>query len=139
MFQPLEPRHTAGLRLQSIRIHIKDHKLRELPIDKRTLEAHYGAFVLTQAQKGADEARRLALNVPYGPSAREGRIAGRAARLYELGPEPSPDDIDGRSPSVVTWHDGHMFFLIASSELSSDDLVRVAVSMYTSRKPGGSR
>lgn len=43
-FRPLEPRHTAGLRLQSIRIHVRDHKLRELSVDDRTLEAHYGSF-----------------------------------------------------------------------------------------------
>ena len=49
--------------------------------------------------------------------------------MYELGPEPPPDDIDGRSPSVVTWQDGDMFYLVASSTLSSDDLVRVAVSL----------
>ena len=81
-FRPLEPRHTAGHRLQSIQIHVRDHKLRELPIEARTLEAHYGAFVLSQAQKGASEARRLALDVSYGLAPRDARIAGRAARLY---------------------------------------------------------
>ena len=138
-FRPLEPRHTVGLTLQSIQIHIRDHKLRELPIADRTLEAHYGAFVLSQSQKGAAEARRQARDVSYGPASREARIAGHSARVYELGPEPPPDDIDGRSPSVVTWHDGDMFYLVASSSLSSDDLVRVAVSLYEKRKPSGAR
>jgi len=59
--------------------------------------------------------------------------------VYELGPKPPPDDIDGRSLSVVTWHDGDMFYLMASGEMPSDDLVRVAVSMYEARKPADSR
>jgi hypothetical protein len=139
VFQPLEPRHTAGLTLQSIQIHIRDHKRRELPIADRTLEAHYGAFVLSQSWKGATEARRLALDVSYGRASRETRIAGHSARVYELGPEPPPDDIDGRRPSVVTWHDGDMFYLVASSTLSSDDLVRVAMSLYKRPKPSGAR
>ena len=135
-FQPLEPHHTAGLILVSIQIHVRDHKRRELPLEDRTLEAHSGAFVVSQSQKGAGEARRLALDVSYGPAAREARIAGHNARVYELGPEPTPDDIDGRRPAVVTWHDGDMFYLIASGsgEMSSADLVRVAVSMYRPRK-----
>ena len=90
-FQPLEPGHTAGLRLQSIQIHVRDHKRRELPIEDRTLEAQYGGFVLSQSRKGAEEARRLALNGSYGRAAREARIAGRDARVYELGPEPVPE------------------------------------------------
>ena len=139
MFRPLEPRHTAGLSLRSIQIHVRDHKLRELPIEDRTVEAHFGAFVVSQSRKGATEARRLALDVSYGPTSREARIAGHSARVYELGPEPPPDDIDGRSPSVVTWHDGDMFFLIASGALLSDELVRVAVSLYEARKRAGSR
>lgn len=139
VFPPLEPRDTAGLGLQSIRIHVRDHKLRELPVESRTLEAHYGAFVVSQSRKGAIEARRLALDVPYGPAAREARVARHRARVYELGPEPPPDDIDGRNPSVVTWHDGDMFYLITSGEMSSKELVRVAVSMYEARKPAASR
>jgi hypothetical protein len=129
-FQPLEPAHTAGLRLQSIQIHVRDHKRRELPIEDRTLEAHYGGFVLSQSRKGAEEARRLALNVSYGRAVRDARIAGRDARVYELGSEPAPGDIDGRSPAVVTWHDADMFYLIASGEMSADDLVRIALSLY---------
>ena len=128
-FRPLEPKNTAGLRLQSIQIHVRDHKLRELPIEDRTLEAHYGGFVLSQARKGADEARRLALAVS-GRAAREVRIAGCVARVHELGPEPEPGDIDGRRPALVTWHDADMFYSIASGELPTDDLVRVANSLY---------
>jgi hypothetical protein len=129
-FQPLEPRHTAGLRLRLIRIHIRDHKLRALSFKDRTLEAHYGIFVLSEARKDTHEARRLALDVRYGHAAQDGQIAGRAARIYELGPQPSPDDIDGRSPAVVTWHDTDLFFLVASHKMSSDELVRIAISLY---------
>src|SRR5215468_2842005 len=72
-FQPREPGYTAGLRRHSIRIHVRDHKLRELSINDRTLEAHYGGFVLSQARKGTDEARRLALDVRYGSAGQEGQ------------------------------------------------------------------
>jgi len=133
-FQPREPRYTAGLRLRSVRIHVRDHKLRELSVNHRTLEAHYGGFVLSQARKGADEARRLALDVRYGAAGQEGQIAGHAAQIYELGPEPAPDDIDGRSPAVVTWYDADLFFLVASNTMSSDELVRIAVSLYAQRR-----
>jgi hypothetical protein len=129
-FQPVEPEYTAGLRLQSIRIHVRDHKLRELTVEDRTLEAQYGRFVLSQARKGANEARRLALDVSYGLAPRQARIGGCHARVYERGPEPPPGDIDGRSPAVVTWHDADMFYLIASGDMSTDDLVRIATSVY---------
>src|SRR3989442_9881069 len=81
-FRPLEPKDTGRLHLQSIQIHVRDHKLRELPVEDRTIEAHYGGFVLSQSRKGANEARRLALAVPYGRAAREAEIAGCAARVY---------------------------------------------------------
>ena len=129
-FRPLRPKYTAGLRRQSIRIHVRDHKQRELPVEGRTVEVHYGAFVLSQSRPGAQEAERLALSVRYGPTAREAQVAGHAARVYELGPEPEPGDIDGRSPAVVTWHDAAMFYLIASGEMSSNDLVKIATSLY---------
>jgi hypothetical protein len=129
-FVPCEPRDTAGHPLESIRIHVRDHKRRELPPDARTLEAHYGAFVVTESRPGDEEARRRALDHSYGQTPREGRIAGRTARMYERGPEPPPGDIDGRTPAVVTWHDGPMFYLIASGELSVDVLARIAKSLY---------
>ena len=129
-FQPLEPKETAGRRLQSIRIHVRDHKLRELRIEERTLEAHYGDFVLSQSRKGVDDARRLALDVSYGRAVRNALVAGRTARVYELGPEPPPDDIDGRSPSVVVWHDADMLFLIASGQMPADALMPIAESLY---------
>jgi hypothetical protein len=132
-FRPVVPAHTSGFTLKSLHIHVRDHKLRELPAEARTLEAHYGGFVLSQSKPGQEEARRQALDVSYGRAPLEARIAGHAARMYNLGPEPPPDDIDGRSPAVVTWHDAGMFYLIASSELCADDLLMIAVSMYGRR------
>ena len=128
-FDPVEPHFTAGMALQSLRIHVRDHKRRELAPGERTLEANYGSFVVSQSRKGIAEARRLALDVSYGSAGREARVGQCAARLYELGPVPPPDDIDGRSPSVVTWHDGEMFYLIASGELPAEVLLRVASSI----------
>jgi hypothetical protein len=69
-FEPREPTETAGHRLQSLQIHIRDHRLRELPIGGRTLEA-----------------RRLALDVSYGADPQDGRMSRHAARLYDHGPE----------------------------------------------------
>jgi hypothetical protein len=132
-FQPRVPRHTAGLPLQTLRIHVRDHKRRELPLGARSLEAHYGRFSLSQARKTEDEARRLVVGVSYGPDPREARITGREARVYELGPEPQPDDIDGRRPAVVVWHDAGMFFLVASSEMACDELIGIATSLYPPR------
>jgi hypothetical protein len=129
-FEPRRPTRTEGCQLQGLRVHIRDHKRRELPVDGRTLEAHYGKFVVSQSKKGAREARRLALDVLYGRSPMDVDVAGRVARRYELGPEPPPDDIDGRSPSVVVWNDSEMFYLIASSELASEVLITVARSIY---------
>jgi hypothetical protein len=128
-FRPREPQHTAGLSLQSIQIHVRDHKRRELPVGDRTLEAHYGGFVLSQSRKSANEAPRPALAAWYGRAAREVQIAGCTARVFELGPEPPPGDIDGRRPSIVTWHDAEVFYLIASGEMSSEELVKIAISL----------
>lgn len=130
-FEPRIPAATAGQKLQSLRIHVRDHKLRELEPKERTLEAHYNTFVVSQAQPGKDEARRLALDVKYGRGALEGQVAGRKARIYELGPEPATDDVDGRSPAVVTWHDEEMFYLVASTAMPAADLERIAESLYT--------
>lgn len=129
-FSPREPSYTAGFDLKSLWIHVRDHKLRALPQEKRTLESHYGGFVLSQSQPGAEEARRLALVVSYGRVAREARIAACDARVYELGPEPADYDIDGRSPAVVAWHDVDRFYMIASDTLLADVLVRIAHSLY---------
>jgi len=129
-FRPIQPQYTAGCALQSIRIHVRDHKGRELSIADRTLEAHYGVFTVSQARRGHVEARRLALDVPYGQNGQDAEIAGCRACIYELGPETEPTDIDGRMPAVVVWHDGEMFYLIASGEMQSAELIRIAKSLY---------
>lgn len=129
-FKPLKPSRTEGFTLQSIEIFVLDHKHRQVPVSERSLEAHYEGFVLTQSRKGEAQARRQALEVPYGSLAVEAKIAGHDAQVYELGPEPEPDDFDPRSPSVVVWHDGEMLLLIASDRLPSETLVRIAESIY---------
>ena len=129
-FQPVRPTHSKRFSVRSIAIYVRDHKHRELPVSDRSVEAYYDGFVLTQARRGEDEAKRLVLDVPYGRAPRVTRIAGREARVYELGPEPEPGDIDPRNPAVVVWRDAEMFFLIASDELSSEALVGIARSLY---------
>lgn len=129
-FEPVQPVHTAGFELVSLAVFIRDHRQRELPRGERSLEAHYGDFVLTQACPGRDKARRLALQTPYGVAPRSGSIAGREARIYELGAAVAADDIDARSPAVVAWCDGDRFYLIASSAMSADGLLTIAESIY---------
>ena len=129
-FEPKRPRDTAGRALQSLQIHIRDHKQRDLALDDRTLEAHYGTFVVTQSHPGVEAARQRAIGTSYGQSMREGQIAGHDARIYELGPAPPENDIDGRSPAVVAWQDGPAFFFVASTELPAIELERIASSMY---------
>ena len=130
VFRPLAPGHTAGRELEALRVHVRDHTHRDLPMRDRTLEAHYGAFVLSQAHRGAVEAKRLALKVSYGADPRAALIAGHEARVYELGPAPPPGDVAGRSPAVVAWSDGHLFYLIGSGELPANTLVEIAQSLY---------
>jgi hypothetical protein len=127
-FRPLVPRYLAGFDLQALRVHVMDHRRRDLPIEERTLEAHYGGFVLSEAKRGTAEARRLALDASYGAEPRETSVGGREARVYELGPEPEPDDPDGRMPALVAWADGELFLLVASGELSADELLAIAAS-----------
>lgn len=129
-FRPVEPRQTEGFGLQSIRVFVRDHRHRDLAVAERSMEAHYGSFVLSQARRPVEEARRLALDVAYGPAPRPAVIGGRDARVYELGPAPEPDDVDPRSPAVVSWHDGEIFLLLASDSLSAEALMRVAASIY---------
>jgi len=129
-FEPLIPAFTAGLELASLAVFVRDHRQRELPRSERSLEAHYGDFVFSQALRGGDEARRQALETSYGPAPRAARIAGREARIYQLGPEVEPGDIDSRSPAVVAWYDGDLFYLLASDSLTADVLLSIAESIY---------
>ena len=89
-----------------------------------TLEVSYGGFVLSRSRRGATRLAawrsRSRMAKPLGSC----DIAGHSARVYELGPEPPPDDIGGRMPSVVTWHDAEMFYLLAgemATERRSDE------------------
>ncbi len=130
-FEPLQLAGGAGFDLQSLSIHIRDHKLRDLPTIGRSLEAHYGGFVFSQQrQEDESEARRLALEVPYGRDSRPGQVGEDEAQVYELGPEPEADDIDGRMPSVVTWSDGDMVYLVASDQIPVSALLQIAESLY---------
>lgn len=136
-FRPLEPGYTAKRRLRSLRIHVLDHKMRSVSLNDRSLEAHYGDFVLSQAHKGVEEAQRMVLAVSYGRGGHDELIAGRAARVCQLGPEVPPDDIDGRMPAVVAWHDAELFCLLASDTMPSDQLIRIARSLYGQARRAG--
>jgi hypothetical protein len=129
-FRPRRLGNTAHHQLRSLQVHIRDHRDRDVPVAGRTLEAHFGEFVFSQSQHSVAEARRRALETAYGPAAQSGSVCGHEARLYELGPEVPPGDIDGRQPAVVAWHEGRMFFLLASSEASCDALLGIARSLY---------
>lgn len=129
-FTPVVPRRTAGRELLVLRLHVRDHKLRELPVGDRTFEASYGAFVVSQQRaESVEAARRLALERPYGSEPRTTVIGGHEALAHELGPEVPPDDIDGRSPAVIVWADGDLFHLVAG-ELEVAELIDVAESIY---------
>jgi hypothetical protein len=132
-FEPIRPAETLGRALEGLRVHVRDHRQRDLPVGVRTLEAHYGTFVVSQARRPGGDAARLALEVSYGAAPREARVLGRPGRVYELGPEPPPDDVDGRSPAVVVWHEDDLCLLVASGELPVEDLLRVAASMHAPR------
>ena len=129
-FEPLRPRDTGGLEVQSFAIHVRDHKKRELSRRSRSLEVHFGEFVLSQSRKGKNEARRWALSNSYGSNPQSVDVAGREGRQYPLGPEPDPNDLDPRMPAVVTWCDGEMFYLVASERLEAESLLAIARSCY---------
>lgn len=130
-FEPRRPGFTAGFDLVSIAVHMVDHRKRRLPISSRSLEAHYGGFVIDQKREdSATDAKRRALSTSYGPDAESVRIAGFEARSYALGPEPAPDDIDSRSLAVIVWSDGTIFYLVASDQLNKTTLHHIASSMY---------
>jgi hypothetical protein len=129
-FVPRQPGDTRGAVLTGLRVHVRDHRRRDLPRHLRTLEAHYTRVAVCQSRPGALAARRSAMAVSYGPAPEPCRIAGLEGRAYALGPEVAPDDIDGRMAAVVTWHDGPMFFFVLSSTLPVDEVTLVAASLY---------
>ena len=129
-YRPRVPSETLGHTLESLRIFVRDHKLRYVAPERRSLEASYGGFMLSQSRPGPGEARKLALETSYGRDAQEALIAGHEGRRYERGPEPAPDDPDGRMPAVVVWCDGAAFYLLASDQHTPDELALVGSSLY---------
>ncbi len=129
-FTPRQPAHAAGRELQSLSVFVRDHRLRELAAADRSLEAHYGDFVISQSSPGPAEARRRALEVSYGADPRELRIGGHPGRRYELGSQLPAEDPEGPSPAVIVWHDDAALLLVASDTLEASELVDIAQSMY---------
>lgn len=130
-FEPRRPGFTAGFALASLTVYVMDHRKRRLPLGARSVEAHYGGFVIDQKRAAsAAEAKRRALSIPYGRAAATVSVAGHEARSSALGPVPDSDDIDGRSPAVIVWHDDDMIYLVASDQLDEVTLLRIASSMY---------
>lgn len=130
-FEPRRPAFTAGFALQSLAVHVMDHRQRRLPVSARSLEAHYGGFAIDQKRAPtAAQAKQLALSTPYGLAPVTVRVAGQEARSYALGPVPDPDDIDGRSPAVVVWYESDRVYLVASGQLEAETLLRIAASLY---------
>jgi hypothetical protein len=128
-FCPSVPTFTAGCELDSIAVFVMDHRRREVPVEERSVELHYGRFVVSQQRPGIVEARRQALDLSYGTDPIDLQVSDGIGRGYQLGPEVANDDIDGRSPAVVVWANGDTFNLVASSELSLDVLIEIAVSL----------
>lgn len=122
-FTPLSPAPEPN----SLRIHVRDHKAREV---EPTLEAHFDGYVLSQARRHPTEARRLAYERRYGVSPEPVDVRGHVAFTYELGPMPDPNDIDPRTPAVVTWADDDIFMFLASDSMRVDELIEVATSLY---------
>ena len=128
-YEVVLPGETAGHALSSLALFVLDHRLREVPPEKQSLEAHYGAFVFTQSRPGAEAARCSAVETSYGSAPREDRVGSHEARVYERGPEPEPGDPDGRMPAVVVWARGDGFYLVASTELDAEELLAIARSV----------
>ena len=129
-FVPRQPTDTRGRGLRGLRVHMRDHRRRDLPRHLRTFEAHFDGVAVCQSRPGASVARRRALEVRYGPDATPILICGHEGRAFPLGPEVPPDDIDGRSAAVVTWHDGPMFHFVMSTQLPVEEVALVAASVY---------
>lgn len=130
-FRPRVPADTDGNELASLAVHVMDHRGRRLPLGERSLEAHYGRFVVDQKRVGSrEEASRRALVTSYGPDPVQVTVGEHEGRRYALGPEVAEDDVDGRSPAVVVWSVEDVVCLIASAELDHPVLLRVAESMH---------
>ena len=129
-FEPVKPRALKTRQIEKFAVHVRDHKMRQLPRHQRSFETYFPDCVFSQARREPAEARRLALEVSYGEAPANIVVGGHQARRYELGPVPPADDIDPRSPAVVTWADGGMLYLLASDQLPASELERIAASIY---------
>lgn len=127
-FVPRAPRDCDGDRVAALRVFVRDHRGRELPAARRTVEAHYATFVFSQSSDVTGPASRL-LRGPITGDATAVTIQGRPGFLYPQGPEPSPDDPDGRRPALVVWEDNGVHLLLASDELTPTRLVLIAESI----------
>lgn len=96
-----------------------------------TIEASYPGFVLTESRRASTEdAVHLALEVSYGQSGAAAKVGDHAAAIYDLGPEPAPEDDDPRDPAVVAWADDRLFLFLASDEMPVQRLLEIADGLY---------
>jgi len=72
----------------------------------------------------------LVTETRYGPAPVETCVAGHEARSYALGPVPRGRSAESRSPAVIAWCDGGMFYLLVSSSLDVGELATIAASCY---------
>ncbi|MDH4307798.1 MAG: hypothetical protein OEZ14_12405 [Acidimicrobiia bacterium] len=126
-FTPVIPRWTDGCELVAVSVFVMDHTMRVLEPAERTLELHYGDFVVSQ--QATENGRRLAHETPYGRQRRTGTARGLEISIHDLGPPVEEQDPDGREPAVVTWEENGVFCLVASSTWPADELLRVIESM----------
>lgn len=112
-----------------LRLHVRDHRGRAFGEAERTLEAQYPQFVLSQSRHAHHQAQRLAFGRTYGRGGYAIVVGGRPGRAFPRGPEPEPGDFDRPSPAVVTWADGALFLLLASDELTPEDLAAVGARL----------
>jgi hypothetical protein len=128
-FAPRLPRNTLGRALESLSVFVRNHRMREVELHERTLEAYYGAFSFSQSRPGVAAARRGVVETSYGQGPRSEHVNGCEARSYPLGPEPPPGHPDPRMPAVVVWFEHDRFFLVASESLDVETLLAVARSV----------
>lgn len=123
------PGDTLGHALVSLSLYVRDHRMRGVRAEKQTLEAHYGAFNFSLSRPGVEAARLAVVETSYGATSRTERVKDCEARVYPMGPEPEPDDPDGRMPAVVVWADEDRFYFLASHDLDEEALLVIARSV----------
>ena len=129
-FSPMIPKHLGGRPIKHFRVHVRDHKQRDLPLRDRTLEAWFDDFCFSQSFHSSEEATRKASETSYGRNPQQVFVGGHEGRMYELGPEVPPDDIDGRDSAAIAWSDGPMFYFLASGRITLAELLPIANALY---------